>query len=413
MAIALAGVGAPAIAQAEDAASIFARHREVILRPGVTARDGYAFASVSLAIGRGGVDAACAKARLLGIERLVDASLVIEAIEAESLQSQYDRAVRALRQRSVAVVVRGMEQVHTQADDRTAVVVVAVPESAFPTETVQREDGAAIVCAAAREPGAPFALCLLANEIAREALQAQAKSAVIDRFAPAAWPLAADWPAWVASLGGDTLASAPAVADAIARFEAQPDAAGYLAVLAALRAAGYVRSADAIAAAHPAPVPVPAERAAAHAVEAGGIDAAASPSLAAWLSALARFGEQHPTNAEPVVADAVVAAIEAGQWETALARLVDSPSRDATWFRLAAIVLESLQASELAAVCARIAATAAADDFECQMDRVDAELRTRQWDAARTALDRLTERPDLAPLQRARLQRARRSLPPR
>lgn len=413
MAIALVGVSAPAVAQTEDAAIVFARHRDAIVQPGVTVRDGYAFASVSVAIGRGGADAAFTKARLLGIERLVDASLVVEAIDVASLQSQYDRAVRALRQRSVAVETRGLEQVHMQADDRAAVVVVAVPEGAFPSESVRREDGAAIVCAAARAPDAPFALCLLANEIAPEYLRAQAKTTVIDRLATVAWPLAADWPAWVASLGGDASASAPAVADAIACFEAQPDAAGYLALLKALRAAGYVRSADAIAAAHPAPVPVVAERAAALAAEAGAIDAAASPSLAAWLSALARFGEQHPTNVEPVAADAVVAAIEAGHWATALTHLVGSPSRDATWFRLAAIVLESLQAPELAAVCARVAAAAAPDDFECQMDRVDAELRTRHWDAARAALDRLAERGDLAPLQRARLQRARRSLPPR
>jgi len=77
------------------------------------------------------------------------------------------------------------------------------------------------------------------------------------------------------------------------------------------------------------------------------------------------------------------------------------------------MILDAIEAPELAAVCARVAANAAPEDYDCQMELFNAEVRTERWEAARLCLDRLSARAALTPMQRVGVLRARRSLSPR
>jgi hypothetical protein len=121
------------------------------------------------------------------------------------------------------------------------------------------------------------------------------------------------------------------------------------------------------------------------------------------LQSVAAFGEQHPTNTVAFDPDTTLRLMDAGQWGAALERLISSPSRSSEWFQLASVVLLELKASESAAVCSRVAAEGHPENVEFQFDRLAAEVRTAQWDAAERQLERMVTLKGLSLPQRARL----------
>jgi hypothetical protein len=403
-------VTAIALAQSEEAPGVFAGHREEICRASVVSREGFRFSCAAFAIGRRTPEHALEQARLVAIEQLVEAALVVESIAAERLAAQYQRVIRTLASRPQVFEVWQMQQVHTHVDAERAHIVLAVPETCLPGLRIDLESGIASVCDASVAANAPLALCLLAAEIATEDRRAAMTSNAVDRFGRVVWPDAAAWPAWVEGCDAEGLQGGWPLAEALARHNAGPNAQTFLVVLSAMRAAGYIACADAIARAHPPLELVASSRMADLSAEARRIDSSASPGLASWLAAMTRFAEQHPVNSEVVIGDAVFLAMESGQWVVALEQLVASPSRSPEWFRCSATVLAELSAPELAAVCVRIAATALPDDVACQLERLWSELATKQWSSARTLIEGLSARKDLTALQRAGLAKARRVL---
>ena len=283
-------------AAADDAAAVFARHRDMILAPGVHRFDGYTFATVVAPIGVRGEVATRQRAQFMTTRMFFDQASGDPArcVQDGPLRKQYIEAARVVMEQSFDA--SGLETLFQESRDGNFILVKSIPEDRLAQREIPCEVITGKLCDLAALPSAPVALACMVLEFAPEPRAATAAAA----FQRA---LEREYPALVRASRGEAWAAIPVgypssstttdrtTSESALRFanERPGDKAALTVASEALRRAGYTRAAALLPAPKQAMEPLPEGRLAL---------------LRREVDSIASKFKERPVPAEPQQADA-------------------------------------------------------------------------------------------------------------